>query len=200
MRYLTISIVLGNSYPSCNFNFWCNLTDLEIVLIEKLMSSLTIVHLFYHRFKNLILVFLSLFLVKSFFTVLSKSLNLIPFLLANFDWKSKAPSKVKAFAWLVVRRKVNTNDMLQVRRSYKSLSAHWCILYQGSGESIDHIFLHYLIMLGLWHKLFTIANMDWVPSRSIGDRLVILFRRLGNLIRGKTLWHNTCLTVLWIVW
>ena len=30
--------------------------------------------------------------------------------------------------------------------------------------------------------------------------MVISFRGLRNSIRGKTLWHIACLTVLWIVW
>ena len=71
--------------------------------------------------------------IKYFFMVLSKPSNPIPFLSTNFVWKSKAPSKVKAFAWLVVHKKVNTNDMLQVRRPYKSLSSHWCLLCRESG-------------------------------------------------------------------
>ena len=136
-----------------------------------------------------------LFSVKSFFMILSKPSYPILFLSTNFVWKSKALSKVKAFVWLVVHKKVNTNDMLQVRRPYKSLSPHWCILCKESGKSIDHP-KHCPIMLGLWHKLFSVASLDWVPPRSIGDMMIILFRGLGNSIRGKMLWHVACFTVL----
>ena len=34
----------------------------------------------------------------------------------------------KAFAWLIVHGKVNTNDMLQLRRSYNALSPDVCLL------------------------------------------------------------------------
>ena len=78
-----------------------------------------------------------------------------------FLWKSKAPSKVKALIWLVANGKVNTNDMLQLRRPYKSLSLHWCILCKGNGKSIDLLFLHCPLTLGLWHKFFSLARMDW---------------------------------------
>ncbi|CBI20045.3 unnamed protein product, partial [Vitis vinifera] len=61
--------------------------------------------------------------------------------LAKFLWKSKAPSKLKAFSWLVLHEKVNINNMLQLRRSYNSLCPHWCILCMRSGELIDHLFL-----------------------------------------------------------
>ena len=42
MKNLIVSNVLGNSFPlSWNFNFRCNLTDLEIDLLQRLMSSLS---------------------------------------------------------------------------------------------------------------------------------------------------------------
>ena len=154
MRNITISGILGNSYPSSwNLNLRCNLTDLEIELLERLMSSLNWVHLSFSTTNSRVwsLFFIGSFLLKSFFMVLSKPYNQIQFLSTNFVWKSKARSKVKAFVWLVVHKKVNTNDMLHVRRPYKSLSPHWCILCKESGESIDHLFLHCPITLGLWH-------------------------------------------------
>ncbi|RVX15851.1 Tetratricopeptide repeat protein SKI3 [Vitis vinifera] len=46
-----------------------------------------------------------LFLVKFFFLALSKVSNPILFLLAKFLWSLKAPSKVKALAWLVAHGK-----------------------------------------------------------------------------------------------
>ena len=79
-----------------------------------------------------------------------------------------------------------------MRRPYKSFSPHCCILCKESGESIDYLFLHYPITSGLWHKLFTVANLDWVPPRSIEDMIIISFRSLGNSIRGKTLRHIAC--------
>ncbi|RVW80652.1 Protein trichome birefringence-like 5 [Vitis vinifera] len=71
------------------------------------------------------------------------------FLPAKFLWSSKVPSKVKALAWLVAHGKVNTNDKLQLRRPYKALCPQWCILCKGNGESIDHLFLHCPVTIGL---------------------------------------------------
>ncbi|RVW32138.1 putative ribonuclease H protein [Vitis vinifera] len=113
---------------------------------------------------------------------------------------SKVPSKVKALAWIVAHGKVNTNDKLQLRRPYKSLCPQWCILCKGNGESIDHLFLHCPVTIGLWNKLFKLAGLDWVPPRSFEDMLVIAFKGLGNSLRGKTLWQVVCLTLVWIVW
>ncbi|RVW57133.1 hypothetical protein CK203_091671 [Vitis vinifera] len=118
-----------------------------------------------------------MFSVKSFFLALSKVSNPILFLPAKFLWSSKALSK-----------------------TYKSLCPQWCILCKGNGESIDHLFLHCPVTIGLWHKLFNLAGLAWVPPRSIEDMLVIAFKGLGNFLRGKTLWQIACLILLWMVW
>ncbi|RVX06659.1 hypothetical protein CK203_029469 [Vitis vinifera] len=140
-----------------------------------------------------------LFLVKSFFLALSKVSNPILFLPAKFLWSSKASSKVKAFSWLVVHGKVNTNNKLQLRRPYKSLCPQWCILCKGNRESIDHLFLHCPVTIGLCHKSFNLAGLAWVSPRSIVDMMVIAFKGLGNSLRGKTLWQIACLTLLSMV-
>ena len=143
--FLTISAVLGNSFLfSWNFSFCHNLTDIKIELLERLMFSLVSVHLFPFTVDSQaqFLSSSSLFIVKSFFLTVSNYSNPTLFLLAIFLWKPKAPSKVMTFSWLVAHRKVNTKDMLQLRRPYKSLSTHWCILCKGNRESIDHLFLH----------------------------------------------------------
>ncbi|RVW89246.1 hypothetical protein CK203_032617 [Vitis vinifera] len=40
----------------------------------------------------------------------------------KFVWNAQVPFKVKSFVWLVAHKKVNTNDLLQLRRPYKALS------------------------------------------------------------------------------
>ncbi|RVX02255.1 NAD-dependent malic enzyme 62 kDa isoform, mitochondrial [Vitis vinifera] len=203
VKNLTVSNVLGNSFPlAWNLNFRRNLTDSEIDLLQRLMSSLSSVRFspFLADSRAWSLSSSDLFLVKSFFLALSKVSNPILFLPAKFLWSSKVPSKVKALAWIVAHGKVNTNDKLQLRRPYKSLCPQWCILCKGNGESIDHLFLHCPVTIGLWNKLFKLAGLDWVPPRSFEDMLVIAFKGLGNSLRGKTLWQVACLTLVWIVW
>ena len=149
VKILTVSNVFGNSFPlSWNFNFRHNLTNSEIDLLQTLMFSLSSV--FFSPLADSRAWSLSssdLFLVKFFFLTLSKVSNPILFLPAKFLWSSKAPSKVKALAWLVVHGKVNTNDKLQLRRPYKSLCPQWYILCKGNGESIDHLFFIVLLPL-----------------------------------------------------
>ncbi|RVX21954.1 hypothetical protein CK203_001531 [Vitis vinifera] len=155
VKNLIVSNVLGNSLPlSRNFNFRHNLTDSEIDLLQRLMSSIS-----------------SVFFSPSSSNSRAWSLSSS----AKFLWSSKVPSKVKALAWLVAHGKVNTNDKLQLRRPYKVLSPQWCILCKGNGESIDHLFLHCPITIGLWH-------------------------RLGELIKRQDTLTNCCLTLIWMVW
>ena len=153
----------------------------------------------YSRCKCLGTVLFGSFLSKIGFFSLIQCLNFFPFYPANVLWKSKVPYRVRAFAWLVAHKKVNTNDILQLRRFFKILNPDWCILCR-SRKTIDHLFLHCLITLGLWHKIFSQAGMAWVKLNSICDMMVISFKCFGNSIRGKTFWRITCFSLLWIVW
>ncbi|RVX13541.1 putative ribonuclease H protein [Vitis vinifera] len=107
---------------------------------------------------------------------------------------------LQSFIWLVAHKKVNTNDMLQVRRPYKALSPDICILCMKHGESADHIFLHCSLTIGLWHRLFQLAKMDWVPPRSILDMMYIKFNGFGSSKRGIALWQAANIALIRIVW
>ncbi|RVW66522.1 putative ribonuclease H protein [Vitis vinifera] len=119
---------------------------------------------------------------------------------SKFVWNSQVPFKVKSFVWLVAHKKVNTNDMLQVRRPYKALSPDICILCMKHGESADHLFLHCSLTIGLWHRLFQLAKMDWVPPRSIYDMMSIKFKGFGNSKRGIVLWQAASIALIRVVW
>ena len=70
MKNLTVSVVFDNSYPlSWNFNFCHNLTDVEIQLFQRLMFSLSSMHLSSSvaNLKTWSMSSSGLFTVKSFF-------------------------------------------------------------------------------------------------------------------------------------
>ena len=97
-------------------------------------------------------------------------------------------------------KKINTNDLLQLRRPYKVLSSDICKLCMEHGESTNHLFLHCPLMMGLWHRLFCIAKMDWAPLRSIFDMMTINFKGLERSKRGLVLWQSACIALIWVVW
>ena len=138
-RNLSISVILGNGISlSWKLIFYQNLTDLKIENPERLMTSLFHVHLspFVPNAKALVPSSSGVFSVKSFLLALFNLWNSVPFHPAKFLWKSRVSSKIMAFAWLVAHKKVHTNDMLQLRRSFKALSLDWCIICKGSAEMI----------------------------------------------------------------
>ena len=119
-----ISTILGNNtLLSRDLVFCRNLTDTEIEYLERLTSLLSNVHLplYISDTRSWIPSSSGVFSVKSFFSISSYSPDSVPFYPTNFLWNSKVPSKVKAFSWLVTLKKVNTNDLLQLRRPSKPL-------------------------------------------------------------------------------
>ena len=96
-----------------------------------------------------------LFTIKSFFLALFHCPNSPSVFPTKFVWNFQVPFKVKSFVWLVAYKKVNTNDLLQLRRPHKALSPDICKLCMRHGESTNHLFLHCSLTLGLWHRLFS---------------------------------------------
>ena len=115
----TVSVVLGNSYPlSWNFNFRRNLTDIEKLNSFRDSCPPLVQCMFLLLWQIQELGFCphqTCLLLNLFFIVLSNFSNLVLFLPTKFLWRSKAPSKVKALAWLLVHRKVNINNKLQLQ-------------------------------------------------------------------------------------
>ncbi|RVW91479.1 Transposon TX1 uncharacterized 149 kDa protein [Vitis vinifera] len=202
-KNISISSVLGPSRPFLwNLNFRRNLSDYEIEDLEGLMRSLDDLYLspLVPDARLWPLSSSGLFSVKSFFLALSQSSGSPQNFPSKFVWNSQVPFKVKSFVWLVAHKKVNTNDMLQVRRPYKALSPDICILCMKYGESADHLFLHCSLTIGLWHRLFQLAKMDWVPPRSIYDMMSIKFKGFGNSKRGIVLWQAASIAIIRVVW
>ena len=53
-------------------------------------------------------------------------------------------------------------------------------MYMISDEMIDHLFLHNSMTIVLWHRLFSMVKLDWVPRRSISDMMIFSFKGLEN--------------------
>ena len=100
----------------------------------------------------------------------------------------------------MAHKKVNINDLLQLRRPYKAFSSVICKLCMKQEESADHLFLHCSLSMGLWHRLFQLAKMDWVPPRSISGMMSINYKGFDTSKRGIVLWQNASIALIWVVW
>ncbi|RVW69473.1 Transposon TX1 uncharacterized 149 kDa protein [Vitis vinifera] len=172
-KSVPIYSILGSARPfSWNFNFRRNLTDYEIEDLERLMRSIDCMTLstFASDARSWFLLPSGLFTVKSFFTALSQTPDSSPLFPSKFVWKSQVPFKVKAFVCLVAHKKVNTNDLLQLRRPHKALSPD-ISSQDGMG-----------------------------PSKSISDMMFINYKGFGKSKRGLVLWQNACIALIWVVW
>ena len=182
-RNLTISMVLCSSPPSTlNLIVQRNLIDSEIEHFQGLLLFLGSMHLSpsIADSRGWCLSSTGLFTVKYFLLALSLPPTPLLFYPTKFLCCSKAPSKVKAFSWLVVHR----NDLID------PLNPKWCILCKGEGEIIDHLFLHCPFACGLWNKLFNLARIVWVSSRRDLKRscgIYFTFTHLCGLIVPKPL-------------
>ena len=136
-KNIPISSILGSTHPfSWNFNFRHNLSDSEIEDLESLMRSLDHLHLspLVPNKRSWSLSPSGLFTVKSFFLTLSQFSGLPSVFPTKLVWNSQVPFKIKSFVWLVAHKKVNINNMLQLRRPYKALSPDICMLCMKHGE------------------------------------------------------------------
>ena len=178
---------------------WC-LHCLEV--LECLMRSLDRLHLSpsVSDTRSWSLSSSGLFTVKSFFLALSQFSGSSSFFPTKFVWNSQVPFTVKSFVWLVAHKKVNTNDLLQLRRSYKALSPDICKLCMKHSKSANHLFIHCSLTMGLWHRLFQLAKTDRVPPRSISDMMSINYKGFGLSKRWIVLWQATCIALIWVVW
>ncbi|WJZ98266.1 hypothetical protein VitviT2T_016805 [Vitis vinifera] len=146
-----ISSILGYTRPfSWNFTFRRNLSDSEIEDLEGLMQSFDRLHISSSvpDKRSWSLSPSGLFTVKSFFLALSQYSKSPPIFPTKFVWNAQVPFKVKSFVWLVAHKKVNTNDLLQLRRPYKALSPDKLWKREGDEE-------------GCWEVHFRRPFQDW---------------------------------------
>ena len=68
------------------------------------------------------------------------------------------------------------------------------MLHRGN-ELIDALSLHCLLTMELWHRIFSDARMECIPSCIIFNMIVIAFKCFGNSIRGKAVWKIRCLSL-----
>ena len=104
-----------------------------------------------------------MFTERSFYSVL------VPHDNTHFSWKhiwqSKAPLRVTFFAWTATLRKIIIVDNLLRKRHI--IVVDWCYMCQNSGESVDHLLLHWIVSV-LWNAILSCVGLAWIlPKRAV---------------------------------
>jgi len=78
---------------------------------------------------------------------------------AKAIWRSKASTKACLLAWEATKGKMPAKEMLK-QRNFKLVSR--CPMYLQEEEFVDHLFIHYRCVSGLWHLSFSLLGVNWV--------------------------------------
>lgn len=106
---------------------------------------------------------------------------------ADFIWKSKVPSKVAIFLWVLYHGKTPTLDLLQHRGTPLG---NRCYLCSQDEESCNHIFLHCSFAFKVWDRSVYRSSKSWVLPSSTQALIWEWSQDSGDgLSRGKELWR-----------
>lgn len=96
-----------------------------------------------------------LFSSKSFFKALISS-DPSPYSLPTMTvWSPMVSLKVKAFVWLLVLNKVNSNDVLLTKKTlYDMISPNMCLTCMEEVESTSQVFMHCKFTYSIWCFFF----------------------------------------------
>uniref|UniRef100_A0A803QQM3 Reverse transcriptase domain-containing protein n=1 Tax=Cannabis sativa TaxID=3483 RepID=A0A803QQM3_CANSA len=143
---------VGDCVASWDLNFRRNIMDREIPSLSQLLQKLEHV-----RVLNILddsRIWLpdscGIFSSKSAFRWFTSNENPEELFWTKILWKSRGPSKVKVFGWLVALDKLNLHARLQKKRPFLCISPGWCVCCKISGEDNAHLFLRCRLASSLW--------------------------------------------------
>ena len=96
--------------------------------------------------------------------------------------------------------RINTNDMLQVRRPHKAISLEVSIMCGVSYELVSHLFLHCPVADSLWNTLFGIFGECWACPTTFDQFLLTSFVGFGMRKEAKSLWQCSIYATVWSIW
>lgn len=99
-------------------------------------------------------------------------------------WRNSAPTKIKCFTWLVVRRACLTHEVLK-KKGMTIVS--WCSLCGKTEETNNHLFVHCSFTAQIWAIFLNISDTKWTMPEHTADLLSCWIRRGGSK-RQKTWW------------
>ena len=139
------------------------------------------------------------FTCKSLFKYLIDKPTNAPFKFHQFIWKISIPNKVRVFSLLLVLKKLNTQDLLQRRQPFLSISPGWCVMCKNENESVDHLFLHCTTAQRVWTYVLQKFKVSWVLPYEVTQLIEGDFTMQRDK-RIKLLWSIVIHAVLWSLW
>ena len=134
------------------------------------------------------------FAVRSYYQVLTKSFD------QSFPWKtvwkSKVPSRVAFFVWIVALGNVLTIDNLRRRWI---LILDWCCMCKRNGESVDHLLIHSPIAFDLKSMVFTLFGIHWVMPKTVEELLACWQGKFGSH-RNSAIRIVVLHCLMWCIW
>ena len=104
------------------------------------------------------------FTVKRYYHCLSPpSLLTFPW---KIIWKGKVPPRVAFFSWTTALGRILTIDNFW---KHRLILMDWCCMCKRSGESVDHLLLHYPMARELWFVVFGMFGVQWVMPHWVLD-------------------------------
>uniref|UniRef100_A0A803QNN3 Reverse transcriptase zinc-binding domain-containing protein n=1 Tax=Cannabis sativa TaxID=3483 RepID=A0A803QNN3_CANSA len=160
---------VGNCVASWNFKFRRNLMEREMPNLIVLLQLLEHIRLL--NISEDIRLWKpdpgGIFSCKSAFSWFTSNHNSGELFWTKTLWKSRCPSKVKVFGWLVALGKINVHFMMQKRRPFICLSPGWCVCCKKSSEEVAYLFLGCCMAQRLWIKLLNVFETQWVLPGSV---------------------------------
>ena len=93
-----------------------------------------------------------LFTCKSLFNSLIDKPTNTPWKFYHFIYKVLIPTKVRVFGWLLILKKLNTQDLWKKKKKtpFLSISPSSCTICKNESESINHLLLHCSVAQRVW--------------------------------------------------
>lgn len=114
-------------------------------------------------------------------------------------WKIKAPQKILAFSWKVLKNRISTKRNLNIRRVLGASQDLSCVFYNGEIEDTRHLFLQCERAHKVWMKVYDWLGLEVVLLSRLTDLYIQHTGHFGSKKgrkRGVVVWH----VVVWSLW
>lgn len=92
-------------------------------------------------------------------------------------WKTTAPPRILAFAWLVLRGSILTMDNLQ---RHNVIVVNACPLCLANEKTMDHLLLNCWGAKEIWNSFFKSFDYSWI----LPDSILLLFNSWWSIFSG----------------